>query len=112
MKGSLEDVTTSNEEKFSVNGMQALRIEVEGKTKAFGFPRYTYVLTLLEAPKELIVINAWSPSEDFVKNKDVLRQLVVDIRGLNEPEAVILGKEGSPPEISNIVEKGSVAAPP
>jgi translation elongation factor EF-1beta len=86
MMATLQEASTSNEEELTVNGMHALRFEVVGKTKALFHPRFTYVVTLLEAPSELVVINAWTPTGDYDKNKEVLRQLIYRVSGLNSTE--------------------------
>jgi hypothetical protein len=83
MIGTLEEAKTANEEELTVNGLRAFRFEVVGKLKVLFHPRRTYVVTLLEAPQELLVINAWTPTDDYDKNKEVLRQLVYRVSGLN-----------------------------
>jgi hypothetical protein len=86
MMGTLEEANTANEEELTVNGLRALRFEVLGKSKALFHPRFTYVVTLLEAPQELLVINAWTPTGDYDKNKEILRQLIYRVSGLNSTE--------------------------
>jgi hypothetical protein len=83
---ALEEANTSNEEELTVNGFHALRFQVAGKLKALFHPQYTYIVTLLEAPKELLMVDAWTPTGDYDKNKEVLRQLIYRVSGLEPVE--------------------------
>ncbi len=82
---TLDEPQVLHEEKLIVNGLQALRYEVVGKAKATPFTAVTHVMTLLYASEELVVINAWSPTIYFDKNREVLRQLSDRISGLYPP---------------------------
>ena len=86
MMNTLEEAKTANEEELTVNGLRALRFEVVGKTKVLFHPRFTYVVTLLEAPQELLVVNAWTPTDEYDKNKETLRQLIYRVSGMNSTE--------------------------
>ncbi|MEX8495459.1 SHOCT domain-containing protein [Sphaerotilus sp.] len=83
---TLEEGKTLNEEQLSVNGMKAYRFEVAGKSKALFHPKFTYVVTVLEGAQELVVVNAWTPTDDYDKNKDLLRSLAFRISGVNSTE--------------------------
>lgn len=87
MISTLEEGKTLNEEQLSVNGMKAYRFEVAGKSKALFHPKFTYVVTVLESERELVVVNAWTPTDGYEKNKDILRQLAFRISGVNSAES-------------------------
>jgi hypothetical protein len=54
MKASLEEGTTSNEEDFQINGLHALRFQLAGESKAMFHPKFTYLVTIVEGPEELV----------------------------------------------------------
>lgn len=83
LMSSLEDAKTFDEEKLVINGIPAARFIVKGKVKSMFHPEYCYVVTILESDGELLVINAYTPSSDYEKNKIAMQSLAMGIRGLN-----------------------------
>ena len=121
MISTLEEGKTQNEEQLQINGLKAYRFEVDGKSKGLFHPKFTYVVTLLEAQNELVILNAWSGTGDFAKNKETLQQLAFRIAGVKgtEPQAPLASSEREitvtkqAPDGSIAVEKtGDSTTPP
>jgi len=86
MLASVDGGKTSNEEELTINAMHAYRFQLEGKNKGMFGRSYTYVVTVLEGPKELIAVNANGPTGDFEAEKETLRGFAFQVKGLDAAE--------------------------
>ena len=79
----VEDGKTSNEEELTINGLQAYRFRMVGKSKGMFGRSFTYVVTVLVGNDEFVQVNATCLTGDFEKYKGMLDHFAYDIKGLN-----------------------------
>ena len=78
------DGKTNNAGKIKVNEMDAWRFEVEGKNKGIFGQKYTYMVTVIEGDKEYVVINSWSLTDNFDKEKEEFKKISDSVSGIKE----------------------------
>jgi len=83
----LEESQQSEIEQITVNGLRAWRYEIIGKSKGLFSGKVTYLSTILEGDKEIVVVNAWTPTNIFEAQKDELNQLAKNITGIYPPSS-------------------------
>lgn len=64
-----------------INGHMALSFEVSGYVR--GGLKITYLYTIIVGSKQLVAVNAWTKSIDFVQNKSKLEALASNLTGLS-----------------------------
>lgn len=79
---AVSDVTTNNEEETVISGMPALRFELTGKNKGVFGRTFTYMVTVIDGTDELLVVNAWAPTDSYEEEKVTLRQISASVKGL------------------------------
>ncbi len=47
----------------------------------------TYITTVLQGPKEVVAVTAWTPSDDYAKNQEALKKLVYQLKGVRQDKA-------------------------
>jgi hypothetical protein len=100
----LKEAKSTNQERLKINGLNALRFEVVGSSKAaFGIDR-TFLITLIDAGNEIIYINEWCRTSFFSEAKPEFINIVNSIKGLegepaNDGSSASENKQASPPKI-------------
>jgi hypothetical protein len=84
MLATLRDGQLSSEEWINVNGMRAYRFEVEGLANAARWPKFNYVVTLVEGAEEMVIVNSWVKGELIEEKRESLQQLTYRIRGIDK----------------------------
>ena len=92
---TLQESRTVSEERITVNGLPAVRFETAGTLDALFRPKVTYITTVIQAPAEVVTVTAWTPTEDFAKNSEALRQLAYQLKGL-QPDAASAAASAPP----------------
>jgi hypothetical protein len=83
MSRLVDDFQILGQEELLINGTKALRFEAEGKNKGVFGPKFTYIVTLLEGEREVLVVNGFAPSKaDFTAEREELRRLAFGVKGL------------------------------
>jgi len=82
MKNSLDDATISDAEQIEIDGMPAWRLEVSGKRRGLFGQRYTYMYTAIQGDREVVVVNAYSLTDEYEKRKAGLRKISESIKGI------------------------------
>lgn len=93
----LDEPQESEIEQISINGVRAWRFEVAGKTKGTFGNKFTYLTTVLEGDKEVVVANAWTPTILFEKQKEALKQLAKNITGIDAPASPVVAAPSTEP---------------
>lgn len=78
----LANASSKNPERIKINGLNAVRFEVSGTTKATFGKDMTYLITLIDAGKEILFINEWCPTAIFPDSKFEFIQITESIKGL------------------------------
>lgn len=82
MSTLIDKAVVSNPETLNIGGLPTARLEVRGNNKNLFARSFVYVVTVMEAENEVVVVNAWSPSESDL---DSLRTIPSRITGLTPP---------------------------
>jgi len=99
-----------NYEKLVINGANAWRFEVVGKTKS-AFPiEMIYLTTVIESDKEILLVATYDAAVDYEKDKDEFKKISTDITGLevSKPASFVL-VDNAVPAVSAAI--GNVASP-
>ena len=95
--------TTKNAEKIKINGFDAWRFEVHGKTKGVFGSEVFYLITVIESPDEILVINAYSSEDSYDRDILAMKDISQDIKWLNASNQnkndALKVNSGDPPEI-------------
>jgi hypothetical protein len=118
MSGMVEDYRVIRQEQATINGMRAAIFESEGKNKgAFG-PKFTYIVTVLEGDKELVVVNAWAPwKEDLSYERAKLRSIAPMVKGIHTDNpapvqaAIAVDTKAAVPASTEAVANGGITSP-
>lgn len=79
----VEDYSAGEREHLTINGTPSVRFEATAKNKGFLGPKFTYVVTVLEGDKEMLVLNAFAPwKEDFHAEREKLQGFAYTVKGL------------------------------
>lgn len=65
----LKEGVAQNSEKIEINGFNALRFEVVGTKKGIFGEATTYLITLLDTESEIIVVNQFISTNEYLNNK-------------------------------------------
>jgi hypothetical protein len=84
---TLKNGSSKNSEKLKINGLNALRFEVDGSSKSIFGKDFTFLITLIDAGNEIMYINEWCPTSVFAETKSEFLNIVNSIKGL-EGESV------------------------
>jgi hypothetical protein len=79
---NLKNGSSKNSEKLKINGLNALRFEVNGSSKGVFGKEMTFLITLIEAGNEIMYINEWCPTSVFAETKTEFLNIVSSIKGL------------------------------
>ena len=101
----LYDVKSGEVEHLTVNGIPALRFEIQGRANS-GRQPLTYVETVLDSPVELVLVGALTPSERVVDNRPLMLQLAEAAHGIDAPAAAPDAPRGPP--ASTLAAEGGV----
>jgi hypothetical protein len=76
----LIDPQQSQVSKIEVNGKVALRFDVAGSNK--NGLKLTYMVTIIEGVTEIAILNTWTASANFEKQKEAMESLGASVTGL------------------------------
>ena len=85
--GNLAEGIGKNAEQLKLNGSNAWRFEVHGKTKGIFGTEMVYIITVLEGDNEILVVNAFTEVSRYEKDKDELRKVSAEITGIMSAKA-------------------------
>ena len=94
-KSNLVDAVSKNPEQLKLNGTNAWRFEVHGKTKGVFGTEMVYIVSVLEGDNEILVVNTFTPASNYEKDKDELRKVVSEISGIKAAPNEIAATEKS-----------------
>ena len=77
-----KEVSSKGVTKVDVNGMKAVRVEVDATLGGFFGQKVTYLYTILEGESELVVVNAYAPAEVLAARRTDVVKLSESITGL------------------------------
>jgi len=77
--GDLTDAVPSEISQIEINGRRAFRYSVTGKLKAG--QTITRLLTIIEGPKEIALLNTWTFAANFAQQQDAMAQLAENVVG-------------------------------
>lgn len=80
---SLDDVKQSDIEHLKLNNMDARRFVIDGKVKNLFGTRYTTVSTVLQGDNEVVLVEAWTPTSKYEKQKAELNHFAGSVVGLS-----------------------------
>jgi len=78
----MQDARSQNPEQLQINGMNAIRFEVVGKLKGLFEQAETYQITLIEADKQFILVNAYAPTNLYPRQKAAMQKIAATISGV------------------------------
>lgn len=110
---NLAEAVSKNPEQLKLNGSNAWRFEVHGKTKGVFGTEVVYIVTVLEGDNEILVVNAYTPAANYEKDKDELRRIASEITGITANTTVAPETTTSTiqQQTNQVVEKNEVSVP-
>jgi hypothetical protein len=76
----LKDATWSEVTRFQVGGRNAARYSVTGVTKDI---KLTYVTTLIEGQKQIVIVDAWAGATNALQQMTMLESLAATVSGIS-----------------------------
>ena len=92
----MKNASSSNPEKLKIQGLNAVRFEVNGTLNGLFGSDETYQITVIEAMDELLVVNAYVPTADYPASKDEMQKIALDVTGLNGSTSYGITKTSTP----------------
>jgi len=110
---TLVEAVSKNQEQIKLNGSNAWRFEVHGKTKGVFGTEMVYIVTVIEGDNEILVITAYTPASNYEKDKDELRKVASEITGISANTTAIteIIKPNNQQQLTESAAKTEVAAP-
>jgi hypothetical protein len=94
---TLKDPKASDTETLVINGLQARRFAVDGRSGGAFSERHTYLITIMDGAQEAVAVVAWAPSKGYDKSRSTLESFAGDIVGINEPPQANSEADSAPP---------------
>jgi len=79
---NLAEGVSKNAEQIKINGSNAWRFEVHGKTKGVFGNEMVYIITVLEGVNEIVVVNAYTQLSNYERDKVELQKVATEISGI------------------------------
>lgn len=95
---ALADAQTKNAEMVKLNGSQAWRFEVHGKTKGTFGTEMVYIITVMEGDNEVLVVNTFTPTSSYQRDRDELRKVAEGVSGIKTQETQVASPTTAPPQ--------------
>ena len=101
---TLAEGVSKNAEQLKINGSNAWRFEVHGKTKGVFGSEVVFIITILEGDTELLIVNAYTQKANYEKDKEELRKLSDDITGITKSQSSTQSNtQSEKPQLSDIL---------
>jgi hypothetical protein len=97
---TLDDTEQSEIAELNINGMNAWQFETRGKLKNLFGTRYTYLTTVLEGDNEVIKMDVFAASSNYLAHSAELKQLAYSVTGIKATPletAASIPPPGTPP---------------
>ena len=109
---AMTDVQQSEITQSTMNGIPIWRFTVAGKLKDGTL--FTYLMTLLESDREIVILNTWTPTANFVAQRETMEALATRISGLagSTSAAIVTPAPAAPPASQPVAVATPPATPP
>jgi hypothetical protein len=113
---NFKEVTSRNAARINVNGMNAVRFEIDATLGGLFGQKVTYLYTVLEGDSELVVVNTYAPTDVFAAQRVSMERISESIAGLHAADsslaAVNSSAAASAPDGHSVAEAAAALPPP
>jgi hypothetical protein len=108
---NLAEGMSKNAEQMKINGSNAWRFEVHGKTKGVFGTEMVYIITILEGDNEILVLNTYTSLSNYEKDRDELRKIALDINGVTTNATAASTPATNPQPKASEIQQNTTAPP-